>query len=58
MGALGVVFALVGVVSPDIVGRIAIVGISLSLSLMFRTIYGVALQALGADTKVGAAGWS
>jgi MFS transporter, FHS family, L-fucose permease len=38
------------------VGLIAIVAISLSLSLMFPTIYGVALQGLGPDAKFGAAG--
>jgi FHS family L-fucose permease-like MFS transporter len=38
------------------VGLIAVVGISVSLSLMFPTIYGVALQGLGEDTKFGAAG--
>jgi MFS transporter, FHS family, L-fucose permease len=56
MGALGVVLALIGVFSPNIVGLIAIVAISASLSLMFPTIYGVALQGLGQDTKFGAAG--
>jgi FHS family L-fucose permease-like MFS transporter len=38
------------------IGLIAVVGISMSLSLMFPTIYGVALQGLGEDTKFGAAG--
>jgi MFS transporter, FHS family, L-fucose permease len=38
------------------VGLIAVVGISLSLSLMFPTIYGVALRGLGEDAKFGAAG--
>ncbi|MCW2803414.1 MAG: fucP [Propionibacteriaceae bacterium] len=56
MGALGVVLCLIAVVSQNIVGLIAVVGISFSLSLMFPTIYGVALQGLGDDTKFGAAG--
>ncbi|SFL13560.1 MFS transporter, FHS family, L-fucose permease [Geodermatophilus ruber] len=56
MAALGVLFCLVAVFSPNRVGLIAVVGISLSLSLMFPTIYGVALQGLGRDTKFGAAG--
>jgi FHS family L-fucose permease-like MFS transporter len=56
MGMLGVVLALVAVFSPNIVGLIAVVGISVSLSLMFPTIYGVALRGLGPDTKFGAAG--
>jgi FHS family L-fucose permease-like MFS transporter len=47
---------LAGVLSPNMVGLIAVVCISLCLSLMFPTIYGVALQGLGADTKFGAAG--
>ena len=42
--------------SQNMVGLIAVVAISLSLSLMFPTIYGVALQGLGEDTKFGAAG--
>jgi FHS family L-fucose permease-like MFS transporter len=56
MGALGVGLALTGVFSQNIVGLLAVVAISLSLSLMFPTIYGVALQGLGEDTKFGAAG--
>ncbi|MGI8458087.1 MAG: L-fucose:H+ symporter permease [Propionibacteriaceae bacterium] len=56
MAGLGVVLALTGVLSPNIVGVVAVVCISLCLSLMFPTIYGVALQGLGDDTKFGAAG--
>src|SRR5918995_849749 len=56
MGALGVGLSLTAVFSQNIVGLLAVVGISLSLSLMFPTIYGVALQGLGEDTKFGAAG--
>lgn len=56
MAGLGVLLALTGVLSPNMVGMIAVVCISLCLSLMFPTIYGVALQGLGADTKFGAAG--
>jgi len=56
MGLLGVVLALVAVLVPNMIGLIAVVGISASLSLMFPTIYGVALQGLGPDTKFGAAG--
>src|SRR3954466_2327472 len=56
MGAIGVGLALTGVFSQNIVGLLAVVAISLSLSLMFPTIYGVALQGLGEDTKFGAAG--
>jgi FHS family L-fucose permease-like MFS transporter len=56
MGALGVGLALTGMFSQNMIGLIAIVAISMSLSLMFPTIYGVALQGLGEDTKFGAAG--
>ena len=56
MGALGVVLCAIAVVTQNYVGLIAVVGISVSLSLMFPTIYGVALQGLGEDTKFGAAG--
>jgi FHS family L-fucose permease-like MFS transporter len=56
MAALGVVLSLIAVLSPNMIGLIAVVGISLSLSLMFPTIYGVALRGLGQDTKFGAAG--
>ncbi len=41
---------------PDITGIWAVVVLSACLSLMFPTIYGVALQKLGDDTKFGAAG--
>jgi FHS family L-fucose permease-like MFS transporter len=56
MAALGVVLSLVAVFAQNMIGLIAVVGISISLSLMFPTIYGVALQGLGKDTKFGAAG--
>jgi len=56
MAALGVAFSLIAVFSQNMLGLIAVVAISLSLSLMFPTIYGVALQGLGEDTKFGAAG--
>src|SRR5215210_926389 len=56
MAALGVLFCLIAMFSQNMVGLIAVVAISLSLSLMFPTIYGVALQGLGEDTKFGAAG--
>ncbi|CCH87901.1 L-fucose-proton symporter [Modestobacter italicus] len=56
MAGLGVALCLVAVFVPNMLGLIAVVGISLSLSLMFPTIYGVALQGLGPDTKFGAAG--
>ena len=56
LAALGVGLSLTAVFAQSMVGLIAVVAISLSLSLMFPTIYGVALQGLGEDTKFGAAG--
>jgi len=56
MGTLGVALCVVAVLVQNMVGLIAVVGISISLSLMFPTIYGVALQGMGKDTKFGAAG--
>lgn len=56
MGALGVVLCVIAMFSENMVGLIAVVAISLSLSLMFPTIYGVALRGLGEDAKFGAAG--
>ncbi len=53
---VGITLALVGVLVPTIVGLLAVVAISAALSLMFPTIYGVALEGLGSDTKFGAAG--
>jgi len=56
LATLGVGLALTAVFTQNMVGLIAVVAISFSLSLMFPTIYGVALQGLGEDTKFGAAG--
>lgn len=56
MAALGVAFCVVAMFSQNIIGLLAVVGISLSLSLMFPTIYGIALKGLGPDAKFGAAG--
>lgn len=47
---VGVVFL------QDIRGMYCLVGISACMSLMFPTIYGIALQGLGDDAKFGAAG--
>ena len=41
---------------PNITGVVALVAVSFCLSLMFPTIYGVALTGLGPATKLGAAG--
>ena len=41
---------------PGIVGLYCLVGVSACMSLMFPTIYGIALQGVGEDAKLGAAG--
>ena len=41
---------------PGVAGVWAVVALSACLSLMFPTIYGIALHGLGDDTKFGAAG--
>jgi MFS transporter, FHS family, L-fucose permease len=56
LGALAVLLCLYAMFSPNITGVAAIVALSFCLSLMFPTIYGVALRGLGPDTKFGAAG--
>jgi MFS transporter, FHS family, L-fucose permease len=56
LAGLAVLLCLYAVFSPNITGVIAIVSLSFCLSLMFPTIYGVALRGLGPDTKFGAAG--
>jgi fucose permease len=56
MAALAGALSLYAVVVPGLSGLWAIVCISACMSLMFPTIYGIALQGLGPDTKIGAAG--
>jgi FHS family L-fucose permease-like MFS transporter len=53
---LAVALCLFAMVSPNPAGVVAVVSLSFCLSLMFPTIYGVALQGLGPATKFGAAG--
>jgi FHS family L-fucose permease-like MFS transporter len=56
MALLGSALCIYMIVSPDISGVWALVSISACLSLMFPTIYGIALHGLVEDTKFGAAG--
>jgi FHS family L-fucose permease-like MFS transporter len=56
LGALAVVLCVFAMFSPNVAGVVAVVALSFCLSLMFPTIYGVALQGLGPATKFGAAG--
>ncbi|WP_036477804.1 L-fucose:H+ symporter permease [Myxosarcina sp. GI1] len=56
LALLGNLLCVYAILSPNISGVWAVVFISACLSLMFPTIYGVALYGLGEDTKFGAAG--
>ena len=53
---LAVALCAFAMVSPNLAGVLAVVALSFCLSLMFPTIYGVALKGLGPATKFGAAG--
>ncbi|MBW6439794.1 L-fucose:H+ symporter permease [Actinoplanes hulinensis] len=56
LALLAVVLCVFAMASPDLAGVLAVVALSFCLSLMFPTIYGVALKGLGPATKFGAAG--
>src|SRR6185437_4226204 len=56
LALLAVVLCVFAMFSPNVAGVAAVVALSFCLSLMFPTIYGVALQGLGPATKFGAAG--
>mgnify|MGYP006277145339 CR=1 FL=1 len=52
----GMILTLGTIFIQGMVGIYCLVGISACMSLMFPTIYGIALRGLGADAKFGAAG--
>ncbi|MFD2202908.1 L-fucose:H+ symporter permease [Shivajiella indica] len=52
---LACLFTLGAIFIPGIFGLYSLVGISFAMSLMFPTIYGIALEGLGEDAKYGAA---
>lgn len=56
LGFTGALLCVYAAQVSDITGVWAIVGVSACLSLMFPTIYGIALNGLGKDTKFGSAG--
>lgn len=56
MAVAGTALCLFAATGPGLAGVWAVVALSACLSLMFPTIYGIALQGLGQDTKFGAAG--
>lgn len=54
--ALGaIIFTLGAIFIPGMTGLYSLVGISLCMSVMFPTIYGIALEGVGEDAKFGAA---
>lgn len=52
---LAMAFTLGAIFLPGMTGLYSLVGISFSMSLMFPTIYGIALEGLGEDSKFAAA---
>ena len=56
LSLLAIVFTLFVILSGGYVGVIALVCISGCMSLMFPTIFGLALRGLGEDTKIGSSG--
>ncbi|MEU7908490.1 L-fucose:H+ symporter permease [Actinoplanes sp. NPDC049118] len=56
LALLAVALCFFAMASPNLAGVLAVVALSFCLSLMFPTIYGVALKGLGPATKFGAAG--
>jgi MFS transporter, FHS family, L-fucose permease len=56
LAVLAVALCIYAMIMPNLSGVIALVAVSFCLSLMFPTIYGVALTGLGPATKFGAAG--
>lgn len=55
-GILGVVFCTSAIIMEGIVGLYCLVGVSFAMSLMFPTIYGIALSGMGDEAKLGSAG--
>tara|TARA_B100000929_G_scaffold77058_1_gene60154 strand:+ start:96 stop:1421 length:1326 start_codon:yes stop_codon:yes gene_type:complete len=54
---LGGILCSVGtILLQDIMGLISLVGISMFMSIMFPTIYGIALKDMGDEAKIGSAG--
>ena len=52
----GIIFTLGVIFLPGVAGLLCLVAVSACMSLMFPTIYGIALEGLGEDAKFGAAG--
>lgn len=56
LAVIGILLCMGAVYLPGMNGLLCVVAISACLSLMFPTIYGIALRDLGPDSKLGAAG--
>jgi FHS family L-fucose permease-like MFS transporter len=56
LSVIAIVLSTVVMVAPGLTGVFALIGISGCMSLMFPTIYGIALHGVGEDTKFGGAG--
>ena len=52
----GIVLTTLTILLQNVAGLACLVGISACMSLMFPTIYGIALDGLGEDAKLGSAG--
>lgn len=55
-GIIAVTCTIGAIILPGKIGLMSLVGISVGMSLMFPTIYGIALKGVGEDAKFGAAG--
>ncbi|MDA1119465.1 MAG: L-fucose:H+ symporter permease [Bacteroidetes bacterium] len=53
---LGVVLCALAIVLDGMAGLYCLVGVSFAMSLMFPTIYGIALKGMGDEAKLGSAG--
>ncbi len=53
---LGIFFMVGAIVLDGMVGIYSLVGVSFAMSLMFPTIYGIALSGMGDEAKIGSAG--
>jgi len=55
-GIGGVLFCLGAIVGGGVIGLYSLVGVSFFMSIMFPTIYGIALKDMGDEAKIGSAG--
>ncbi len=55
-GIGGVIMCAGAILLPGIAGLLSLVGISIFMSIMFPTIYGIALKDMGDEAKIGSAG--